>query len=202
VLALRALRRRSEGLGLPGTAEVFGATEARVITTTDPYGPETAEAIARLEPDMLLLVGGFGIVREPLLSLCPNGVVSYHHGDMRRYRGLPAGFWELYNGERRMGVTVQRLTAGIDCGQPITERHFEIRPDDTLASLSRRIYDGSFDMLLEAVELVEEGRVGPPLETLGPVYTLPNLRQWLTFQFRVAARVTRERARSFITGRS
>lgn len=39
-------------------------------------------------------------------------MLSYHHGDMRRYRGQPPGFWELYNGEREIGVTVQRLAAG------------------------------------------------------------------------------------------
>ena len=61
------------------------------------------EAIARRTPDVLLRIGGFGIVKEPLLSLCRAGVLSYHHGDMRRYRGQPPAFWELYHGERSIG---------------------------------------------------------------------------------------------------
>jgi methionyl-tRNA formyltransferase len=74
-----------------------------------------------LRPDLLLLIGGFGIIKAPLLDLAPQGVLSYHHGDMREYRGQPPAFWELYNGEKPNRVTVQRLSPGIDCGQPIVE---------------------------------------------------------------------------------
>jgi folate-dependent phosphoribosylglycinamide formyltransferase PurN len=191
----RVLRRRRPTVA---TASLFADLGVEVIITTDPWGRATADAIDRLTPNLLLRVGGFGIVKEPLLSLCPAGVLSYHHGDMRAYRGQPPGFWELYHGERTMGVTVQRLAAGIDCGTPIVERRFDIRPDDTLRSLSRRFLDGSVDMLLAAVERVEAGRADEPLTTLGHVYTLPNLREWLIYLRRVGSRVGRARARSLL----
>ncbi len=194
VMALGALRRRRRPAR--PAARVFAAAGARVIEARDPYAPSTLAEIAALQPDVLLLVGGFGIVKEPLLDLAPAGVLSYHHGDMRRYRGQPPAFWELCHGERSMVVTVQRLAAGIDCGTPIVERRFEIRPDDSLATVSRRIYDGSVDMMLAAVERVERGEAAAPVETLGDVYTLPNLRQWLVCRARVAARIALARARS------
>ncbi|HWH93350.1 MAG TPA: formyltransferase family protein [Baekduia sp.] len=189
------LRRRRPTVA---TGPLLAAAGAEVIATADPCDPATAAAIAGLAPDVLLLVGGFGIVKEPLLSLCPGGVLSYHHGDMRAYRGQPPAFWELYHGEPSMGVTVQRLAAGIDCGTPIVERRFEIAPHDTVRSLSRRIHDGSADMLLAAVDRVERGEAGEPLAQLGRVYTLPNLREWLTCQLRVARRASRARARSLV----
>jgi methionyl-tRNA formyltransferase len=199
IIGANAVRRRWRRSALRNTTRLLAAAGVPVIETAQPYSAETAEAVARLEPDVLLLVGGFGIVKEPLLSLSPEGVVSYHHGDMRRYRGQPAAFWELYNGESSMGVTVQRLAAGIDCGEPIVERRFEIRPDDTFRSLSHRIYRGSADMVLEAIERVEAGTNGTCIEPLGALYSLPNLRQWLTFQVRVATRVTLARARSLVS---
>jgi methionyl-tRNA formyltransferase len=204
VLAIRALRRRLRRRGepLPPTAGVIADIGARVIRTADPYDATAVDAVTRLEPDMLLLIGGFGIVKDPLLSLAPSGVLSYHHGDMRRYRGQPAGFWELYNGERSMGVTVQRLAAGIDCGEPIVERRYEIRPDDTLSSLMSRVYAASADMLREAIERVESGQPPASLETLGAVYTLPNLRQWLAYRWRIARRRVGARARSLVSARS
>ena len=107
------------------------------------------------------MIGGFGILKPPLLDLAPQGTLSYHHGDMRRYRGQPPAFWELYNGERSIGVTVQRLSPGIDCGQPIAERLFPIREDDTLRSLSNRIFAGSADMMIEAVRRLQEASFEP-----------------------------------------
>jgi folate-dependent phosphoribosylglycinamide formyltransferase PurN len=192
----RPLRRcREPAVRIDGLIEGIGVS---IIRSADPYGDETIEALKRLRPDVLLLIGGFGIVKEPLLTLAPAGVLSYHHGDMRRYRGQPAGFWELYNGEPSMGVTIQRLAAGIDCGEPILERQYEIRADDSLQSLMSRVYAASSDMLLEALQRVETGASPLTLETLGRVYTLPNLRQWLAFRCRVAARRTRARTRSHL----
>jgi methionyl-tRNA formyltransferase len=149
-----------------------------------------------LEPDVLILLGGYGIVKEPLLSLAAHGVVSYHHGDMRRYRGMPPAFWELYNGERQMGVTVQRLGASLDAGEPIVERTVAIRDEDTVRSLRKRAMDGSVDMLFEAVQRLEQPAFRPAqIDTFGPLYTLPTLRQWLTVTARVGARRLRALAR-------
>jgi folate-dependent phosphoribosylglycinamide formyltransferase PurN len=162
----------------------------QVIRTTDPYDPRTLEQLERTKPDVLLLVGGLGIVRAPILGVAPHGVLSYHHGDMRRYRGQPPGFWELYNGETEIGVTVQRLSAGIDCGEPILERRFPIRSTDTLRSLLERILTGSTDMMLEAVARLDAPGFSPErIERYGKVYTLPDLRRWLLYNLRVGGRV-------------
>ena len=82
----------------------------------DSRSDEQTQDVAELAPDVLVLIAGFGIIGEPLLSLAPHGVLAYHHGDMRRYRGMPPAFWELFNDETEMGVTVQRLSPGLDDG--------------------------------------------------------------------------------------
>jgi folate-dependent phosphoribosylglycinamide formyltransferase PurN len=188
IMAVNRLRRRRGAT--TSTAGVFGELRVPIVRTKDPYAEETIQAIRDLRPDVLLLIGGFGIIKEPLLNLAPHGVLSYHHGDMREYRGQPPAFWELYNGERRIGVTVQRLNAGIDCGEPIVERCFPIRKDDTLGSLSQRIFAGSTDMLKEAVQRLEDSSVKAETMTcLGRLYTLPNLRQWFVLHARIGHRV-------------
>jgi methionyl-tRNA formyltransferase len=188
VMALNPLRRRRAAA--MDTAAFFGRLSVPIIRSEDPYRGETLQAIRDLRPEVLLLIGGFGILKAPLLSLAPEGVLSYHHGDMREYRGQPPAFWELYNGEREIGVTVQRLSEGIDCGEPIVERSFPIRNRDTLRSLSNRIFTGSTDLMLEAVRRLEDPVFRPETITrLGRLYTLPNLRQWFMFHARVGWRV-------------
>jgi folate-dependent phosphoribosylglycinamide formyltransferase PurN len=160
-----------------------------VLETTAPFSAETAEAIRAQSPDVLVLVGGFGIVRSPLLELAPYGVLSYHHGDMRRYRGQPPAFWELYHGEREMGVTVQRLSEHLDAGEPIVECRVEIRPNDTLRALYSRAMEASVPMLYQAVETVAKPEFrSQTIDSLGPLYTLPNLRQWLVLNAKIVGR--------------
>lgn len=160
----------------------------RGITTLAVADPSRPAALAELEPDALVLLDGFGIVEEPLLSLAPHGVISYHHGNMRRYRGMPPAFWELYNGESEIGVTVQRLSPGIDDGAPIVERSFPIGPRDSLKAVEKRIFNGSVEMMREALNALAAGATPERLERYGEVYTLPNLRQWLRFQALMARR--------------
>jgi len=155
----------------------------------DPYAPQTRAQIRTHHLDVLVLLGGFGIIREPLLSLCPQGILSYHHGDMRKYRGMPPGWWELYHGEREMGITVQKLAAGLDCGVPIEEKRIPIYPNDTVATLQARLYTEDEDMLYVALRKVSNPDFTPTvIREFGRVYTLPNFHQWITLNARVAYR--------------
>ncbi len=194
---IMALNRLTRSRATTASEAFFGKLGVPIITTEDPYCEQTLESIRALRPEVILLLGGFGIVKPPLLSLAPQGVLSYHHGDMRKYRGQPPAFWELYHGEEAIGVTVQRLNPGIDCGEPIVERSFSIRQDDTLGSLCHRIFAASTDMMWEAIQRLEDPSFRPETITdYGRVYTLPNLRQWLTLQARVRRRVLFASARA------
>jgi len=158
----------------------------QVIETTSPYSIEFIKAIENLNLDVLLLVGGFGIVKEPLLKVTPLGVLSYHHGDMKKYRGMPPALWELYNNESEMGVTVQILAPGVDCGIPVEEKAIPIHRKDNVKSLQERAFRESEHMLYDALKKISDPTFKPVwMETLGKVYTLPNLRQWISLNLKL-----------------
>lgn len=169
--------------------EFFSSHGIDYTETQHPYTEETAQTLHALQPEAMVMLGGFGIVKEPLLSLAPNGILSYHHGDMRKYRGQPVGFWELYHNEKAMGVTVQRLSAGIDKGTPIVEMSISIKKDDTVSTLSERAFDCSTAMMHEALQKIQNPEFSPTsIEKYGPIYTLPNLRQYLLLQLKLIFR--------------
>lgn len=173
----------------PLTEELCEQQGIPVLKTSKPYSEKLATDIAQLKPDVLILVGGFGIVKEPLLSLAPHGVLSYHHGDMRKYRGMPPALWELYNGEKEMGVTVQVLVPGLDKGTPIVEESIQILPKDTLSTLTERMMEGSWGMMHKALRLVNDPDFEPEkIQKFGKVYTLPNLTQYVILQLKVLLR--------------
>lgn len=65
----------------------------------------------------LIVKFGMGLLRIPRRLGCP--ILSYHHGDPRRFRGRPAGFYELLSGEPVIGQVVQILSDRLDSGQVV-----------------------------------------------------------------------------------
>lgn len=101
--ALRATRRLDDHA-------MFSDAVRREVTpvAADGLGNELpADAVDRLGDCDVAVRFGFGILVGDALSAPGNGVLSYHHGDLTKYRGQPAGFWEFIRGEPRAGVTLQ-----------------------------------------------------------------------------------------------
>jgi methionyl-tRNA formyltransferase len=192
VMGLKRLFRRLSNRSLP-TAGYLRARAVEPWETDDLYGEATLDFIRGRRPDCIFRFG-FGFIHEPVLSLPPKGVISYHHGDIRRYRGQPVAFWELYAGEPQMGVTVQVLNEKLDAGKIVLEKPIPIHANDTLDSLERRAYDESVGMVHEACLLLDREDFDPevvPDDELGSLNTVPNMRQWATLHSRVFWRKVR-----------
>jgi hypothetical protein len=60
---------------------------------------------------------GLGLMRVPPPEQLAAPILSFHHGDPRKYRGRPAGFYELVNGEPFVGQVVQAIGDKVDAGR-------------------------------------------------------------------------------------
>jgi polyketide synthase PksN len=101
-------------------------------------GPGDSAAVAALAaaaPDLVINVNSYDILREPILSLPPRGIVNFHNGPLPRYGGLNACSWAILNGERAHGVTWHYVDAGIDTGPIVAQRRFPITADETAGRL-------------------------------------------------------------------
>jgi folate-dependent phosphoribosylglycinamide formyltransferase PurN len=157
-----------------------------IIEVTNPYSDQNIEKIKEYNLDLLILLGGFGIIKKKILEIPIIGVLSFHHGDMRKYRGMPPGFWELYFNEKEMGITVQILSEGLDCGIPIVEKKIQIGNNFSLKKLREKASKESHDMLYIALlKLSEKDFEFTTIEKFGKIYTLPNLNQWLELRMKI-----------------
>jgi methionyl-tRNA formyltransferase len=109
-------------------------------------------------------------------------VFSYHHGDLREYRGRPAGFWEFLENANTIGVTLQQLTDTLDDGRIIRIKKFQICTDDAYQDILRNIYRGSVDMLSEAVNLILDDEFSPVESSVqGDLYAAPGWKASLQY---------------------
>lgn len=79
------------------------------------FSPEDITRVKSLNFDLLIRCGG-GILRGEILKSSKWGILSFHHADNRINRGWPAGFWEIYLGQKATGFTIQILTEQLDGG--------------------------------------------------------------------------------------
>jgi hypothetical protein len=133
-------------------------------------------AVRAADLDFVLRLG-FNLLRGEVLDAARHGVWSFHHGDERRYRGRPAGFWELHDGATEIGVVLQRLTERLDAGVILRRGLFAVDPWSYRRTLER-VFWGGIDFPLQAARDLALGNAlaAQPSATTAPLRTLPG--QW------------------------
>lgn len=117
---------------------------------------------------------GIGLLRDPEDLPVHHGVLSYHHGDPSKYRGRPAGFYEMLNGEATQGVIVQRLGNTLDGGEVLARAQAQVVASSYRKTLEN-VYSAGIPLLGEAIAAIQNGRAEEP-QALGKNYTLPDNR--------------------------
>jgi hypothetical protein len=103
----------------------------------------------------------------------PRGVISYHHGDPKKFRGRPPAFHEMINEEKTVGVIVQRLTNNLDGGKILSMAESKVFPYSYRKTL-RRLYKTGIPLLDKAVRRHSANSEDCDQDALGPVYKYPS----------------------------
>jgi methionyl-tRNA formyltransferase len=114
------------------------------------HAPDVLDRIAAAEPDALVL-SAFGVlVSEPLLSRYE--ILNVHPSLLPRWRGAAPVERAIMAGDAETGVSIMRLTEGLDSG-PVCLRAAEpIRPDDDYGTLSARLQELGGELLVRALD--------------------------------------------------
>lgn len=106
-------------------------------------------------------------------------ILSYHHGDPSKFRGRPAGFYELLYNEEKSGLIVQRLTNKLDGGEILAFAESKLVHYSYKKS-AEQFYQQSRFLLRKAIINLKAGRT-VSLSTDGKNYRLPS--NFIVFQF-------------------
>lgn len=144
------------GDGMKGLAEKSGIPFFRPNFMKD---PQVYDAYVKLRPELAVLAFVTDIIPETLLTVPSLGTICYHPSILPRHRGASAINWALIQGDTRTGLTVFWVDKGIDTGPILLQKEVEIKPDDTTGSLYfNRLFPMGVNAMVEAVELIKEGR--------------------------------------------
>ena len=139
---------------------------------------EVVELLKSYDCDVAFHSGGM-IIRKEVLSVPKIGVIGYHHGDIEKYRGPFPAFWELYNNEKEVGVTVQILNPGLDTGPIICKKYFNVN-SEKLKNIQQRIFWETATLGSESITKLKDPTFSPITSyKLGTYRSYPSLIQTL-----------------------
>ena len=143
--------------GWVGFDDLAAAHAVPLLAVRDLNTPENVAGVARLRPDLILVVGWTRLLGPELLRLPPLGAVGFHASLLPRYRGRAPVNWALINGERETGNTMFFLDEGVDTGDVIDQRRIPVLDEDDCATLYRKVADSAVDMLLRHLPALKAG---------------------------------------------
>ncbi|HEV7254698.1 MAG TPA: formyl transferase [Mesorhizobium sp.] len=133
----------------------------RVTRVPSANGPQFIEAMKRIKPDVVLLVG-CRILKAETLRAIPCPVLNYHAGITPAYRGVNGGYWALASGDaENFGTTVHLVDDGVDTGGIIAQARGRPEPGDSIATYAHRFAAMSRELCADAVAAALEGRLRP-----------------------------------------
>jgi methionyl-tRNA formyltransferase len=135
---LGALPRGRDAGGFHTLAQLCRAYNLPYKAIASPNAKEFLAEVRERKADVIVSVACPYILKEQLLSLPPLGCVNIHHAPLPRYKGMMPTFWQMYHGEKKVGVTVHYMAAKVDEGAALLQEQLEIEPGESLDHLIRR----------------------------------------------------------------
>jgi len=163
VLALDVTSQAWEFLRAPRESWRIRRLAARALskfeTVPDVHAAEVLERVRAVAPDLGVIYGA-PILEPELFGIPPLGSLGIHHGRVPEYRGRKTTFWEIYNGESVAGITVQKVSPGIDTGDVVRSGAVEIGRKG-YGRVWREVERVGCDLYLEAVLDFKRGTARP-----------------------------------------
>jgi methionyl-tRNA formyltransferase len=141
---------RGRKLTPPPTVEVARELELEVYQPESINSEAARARIAEAGPEALCVCAFGALLTEPLLSA--HRILNVHPSLLPRWRGAAPIERAILAGDTETGVSIIRLTAGLDSGPICLQAAVAIEPDDDYGTLATKLEQLSGDLLVRALD--------------------------------------------------
>ena len=153
--------------GQPVFSPVKEVAVAAGIPVLQPVRIKNPEETAKLleYPADIYVIAAFGqILSKEILDQPRLGCINVHASLLPRYRGASPIQRVILNGEKETGITIMQMNEGLDTGDILYSKSLELAPDETFETLHDRLMNLGGETLLEALPLIEAGKISPVVQ--------------------------------------
>jgi methionyl-tRNA formyltransferase len=154
---------RASGRGLQARASPVKM--AAITAGTEVIQPERVRdrafvaRVAELRPEVACVVAYGKLLPAELLAVPSLGFVNAHFSLLPAYRGAAPVQWTLIKGEQVTGISIMRLSEGMDEGPLLATQSVAVDPADTAATLGERLAHAAAPLLVRTLLGYRDGLV-------------------------------------------
>jgi methionyl-tRNA formyltransferase len=149
-------RGRGRKLASPPAADEARELGIEVLQAESVNAPDALAAIRSAEPRAGVVCAFGQLIREPLLSELE--LLNVHPSLLPRWRGAAPIERAILAGDAETGVTIMRLTEGLDSG-PVALREAAAIGDDDFGALAARLERLGGELIVRALDRLEGGEL-------------------------------------------
>jgi len=153
--------------GQPVFSPVKEVAVSAGIPVLQPVRIKNPEETAKLleYPADIYVIAAFGqILSKEILEQPRLGCINVHASLLPRYRGASPIQRVILDGEKETGITIMQMNEGLDTGDILYSKSLELAPDETFETLHDRLMNLGGETLLEALPLIEAGKITPVVQ--------------------------------------
>lgn len=120
--------------------------------------PEDIEKIKEFNPTLGILASYGAIIPKKIIDIFPLGIFNIHPSLLPKYKGPSPVQFTILNGENETGVTVIRLDDQIDHGPVLTQEKIQLKGDETLKSLTEKLFALGADLITKIIQNIEKSQ--------------------------------------------
>lgn len=133
---------------------------ATLLVTSDMA--QAARLLSSLDLDLIVVTGFPRLLPPQMLAVPRLGAVNAHPALLPAYRGPDPIFWQFYNGEPALGLTIHRMDEAFDTGAILAQGSTPIGPDETPDDVFPRLFEIGGPLIAAALAKVIAGDAGTP----------------------------------------
>jgi methionyl-tRNA formyltransferase len=167
---------RQTGQGMATIARTHG------ISLLQPESVNTPEGVAGVKgfnADLLVVAAYGQILSKEVLEATRHGGINVHGSLLPKYRGAAPVAWAIYHGETQTGITIIRMTTGLDAGEMLAQQSLEIGADETAGELEARLAPLGAQLAVRVVDQIAEGTARGVAQDKSQVTKAPKLTKEL-----------------------
>ncbi len=112
-----------------------------------------------IKADLGILAAFGQIIPKSVIEYFPQGILNIHPSLLPKYRGASPIQAAILTGETKTGVSIIKLDEKVDHGPIISQFQEEISATDTTASLRKRLFQKSKEVLITLIPAYLKGKI-------------------------------------------
>lgn len=149
---------RGRGLGVSSTAVATAASRLGLrVLSPERLGPNERDAIAALNPELLVVYAYGRIFGPKFMALFPRGGINAHPSLLPRWRGCAPIPFAILNRDAKTGVSIQRVSARVDAGDVLRQSTIELDGTETTETLSSVCARLGAELLCQVLDEIGSG---------------------------------------------